>query len=68
MSDPDFVIEEHEMPLDEVKEALAHYERKYGMTSVEFYEEWPRGETDFMAESVDWSSLWEIFQLLTEKK
>jgi len=67
MPEPDFVIEEHEMTLDEVKEALAKYERKYGMTSAEFYEKWLRGETDFVAESVDWSGLWEALQVMNGK-
>ena len=67
MSEPGFVIEEHEMTLEEVKVALAQYERKYGMTSKEFYQKWQHGETDFVAESVDWSGLFEAYQVMNGK-
>jgi len=64
MVENDFYIEERDMTLDEVKAALKKYERKYGMTSEEFYEKWKKGETEFVSESVDWSGLFEAYGVL----
>jgi len=55
------------MTLDEVAEALKKYERKYGMISQKFYTKWKNGETDFVAESVDWSLLFEAYQIMNGK-
>ncbi len=55
------------MTLDEVTDALKKYERKYGMVSREFYTKWKKGETDFVAESVDWSLLFEAYQIMNGK-
>jgi hypothetical protein len=67
MSETDFYIEERDMTLEEVKGALEKYERKYGMTSKEFYEKWQKGETDLVSESVDWSGLFEAYKVLNGK-
>ncbi len=64
MSTPDFYIDERDMTLEEVKEALTGYEHKYGMTSNEFYEKWKKGEAYFVAESVDWTGLLEAYRAL----
>lgn len=66
-AETDFDIEEHDMTLDEVTEALKKYERRYGMTSQKFYTKWKNGETDFVAESVDWSLLFEAYQIMNGK-
>jgi len=63
-NDPDFYIEERDMTLEEIKEALERYERKYGMASKEFYEKLKRGETYWVAESVDWSGLFRAYRVL----
>ncbi len=68
MVETDFHIEEHEMTLEEVKAALEKYERKYGMTSHEFYERLKRGETEWVDESVDWRGLFEAYQILSNSK
>jgi hypothetical protein len=65
MAETDFYIEERDMTLEEVVAALKKYERKYGMTSEEFYEKWKMGETYLISESVDWSGLFEAYQALT---
>ncbi len=59
-----FYIDERDMTLEEVVEALKKYERKYGMTSKEFYEKWKKGETYLVSESVDWRGLFEAYQVL----
>lgn len=60
----DFYVEERDMTLEEVEAALKKYERKYGMTSEEFYKKWKRGETYLVSESVDWSGLFEAYRVL----
>jgi hypothetical protein len=67
MVETDFYIEEHEMTVEEVKAALEEYERKYGMTSQEFYEKWKKGETYWVDESVDWSGLFRAYRVLNGK-
>ncbi len=67
MVETGFHIEEHEMTLQEVKAALEEYERKYEMTSQQFYEKWKRGETEWVDESVDWHGLFEAYQVLGKK-
>jgi len=64
MLENDFYVEERDMTLDEVKAALIKYERKYRMTSGEFYEKWKRGETFLVSESVDWSLLFEAYKVM----
>ncbi|MGH7595603.1 MAG: hypothetical protein ACREOI_04590 [bacterium] len=64
---PDFYYEEHEMTLEEVKAILDGFEREYGMTSEEFYAQWKKGETYWVAESVAWSGLYESYQALNGK-
>jgi hypothetical protein len=64
MVENDFYVEERDMTLEEVKEALKKYERKYGMTSEDFYAKWKRGETFLVSESVDWSGLFEAYRVL----
>lgn len=64
MIESDFYIDERDMTLEEVVEALKKYERKYGMTSKEFYKKWKKGETYLVSESVDWSGLFEAYQIL----
>ncbi len=62
MPETDFYIEEHEMTLEEVKAILEEFERRYGMTSQEFYEKWKRGETEWVSESVEWSGFFRAYQ------
>ncbi|MGH7452640.1 MAG: hypothetical protein ACRENG_14940 [bacterium] len=64
MVESDFYIDERDMTLEEVVEALKKYERKYAMTSKEFYEKWKKGETYLVAESVDWSLLFEAYKVM----
>jgi hypothetical protein len=64
MVENDFYVEERDMTLEEVKEALKKYERKYGMTSEDFYAKWKRGETFLVSESVDWSLLFEAYKVM----
>ncbi|NUO83806.1 hypothetical protein HUU05_27330 [candidate division KSB1 bacterium] len=64
MTENDFYIDERDLTLEEVQEALSRYERKYGMTSKEFSEKWKRGETYFVSESVDWIGLLEAYRAL----
>lgn len=63
----DFCIDERDMTFEEVAGALTRYERKYGLTSADFYEKWKKGETDFVTESVDWSLLFEAGQMMNGK-
>ncbi len=63
----DFSIEERDMTLEEVREALARYEQQYDMPSQEFYAKWKKGETYAVAESVDWSLLFEAYQVMNGK-
>ena len=67
MIEPEFYIEERDMTLEEVKNALKKYERKYGMTSEDFYEKWKRGETYLISESVAWSGFFEAYQIMNGK-
>ncbi len=64
MVENNFYIDERDMTLEEVIEALKKYERKYGMTSKEFYEKWKKGETYLVSESVDWSLLFEAYKVM----
>lgn len=64
MTENDFSLEEREMTLEEVKETLKGYERKYGMTSEEFYEKWRKGQTYHVAESVEWVSIFESYHAM----
>jgi len=64
MVENDFYVEERDMTIEEVIAVLKKYERKYGMTSEEFYDKWKKGETEFVSESVDWSGLFEAYGVL----
>jgi len=64
MVENDFYVEERDMTLEEVVAALKKYERKYGMTSEEFYKKLKKGETYLVSESVDWSGLLEAYKFL----
>jgi hypothetical protein len=64
MNENDFYVEEHEMTREEVKAILEEFERKYGMTSAEFYEKRKKGETDLVSDSVAWGGLFEAYQAL----
>jgi hypothetical protein len=64
MVENDFYVDERDMTIEEVKEALEKYERKYGMTSEDFYAKWKRGETFLVSESVDWSLLFEAYKVM----
>jgi hypothetical protein len=59
--------EEHEMTLQEVKAMLEGFERKYGMTSEEFSEQWKKGEAYLVAESVVWRGLIKAYRALNGK-
>jgi len=43
---------------------LQKFERSYGMTSKIFSEKWKKGETDWVADSVAWITLFESYQTL----
>lgn len=62
MSENDFSIELRDMTNEEVKAILEEFERKYGMSSEEFYTKWKKGETDWVSESVEWSGLFEAYK------
>ncbi len=64
MIENDFSLEEREMTLAEVKDALKKFERKYAMPSEEFYEKWRKGQTYHVAESVEWVSIFESYQIM----
>lgn len=64
MEKTDFCLEERELTLDDIKKALNRYEQKYKMTSKEFYKKWQQGETDLVAESVEWISFVEAYQVM----
>jgi len=68
MVETGFHIEKHDMTVEEVKAALEEFERKYEMTSQEFYEKLKRGETEWVDESVDWRGLFEAYQALGNSK
>ena len=40
--------------LKELRARLTRYERKYGLTSAEFYDKFKRGEIEDTKETVDW--------------
>lgn len=71
---PDFYVDEHEMTLEDIEESdmtveevkvlLQKFERKYGMTSQDFSKKWKKGETDWVADSVAWITLFESYQAL----
>ncbi|MEK7730067.1 MAG: hypothetical protein AAB354_16795 [candidate division KSB1 bacterium] len=67
MTENDFYVEERDMTLEEVQEALKKYERKYGMSSDEFYEKWKKGQTYLVAESVEWVTIFESYQVMNGK-
>jgi len=68
MTKTDFSIEESDMTIEEVKEALKKYEREYGMTSEEFLEKWKKGDAYWVAESVVWRGLIDSYSVLNGKK
>ena len=68
MMETNFSIDERDMTLEEVKDVLERYERKYKMTSEEFYKMWKKGETDMVSESVDWSLLFEAYEIMNGKE
>lgn len=68
MAQNNFQIDERDMTLAEIQDALSRYEQQYAMTSREFYEKWKKGETNRVAESVDWSLLFEAYQVMNGKE
>jgi len=63
-NEDEFCIEERRLTREDIQGQLQEYEKKYGMSSKEFYEKWKRGEADFVAESVVWSDLYMIYQYM----
>jgi hypothetical protein len=59
--------EEREVTPEELKAILKGFEREYGMTSEEFYEIWKKGEAYWIADSVAWSDLFELYKALNGK-
>jgi hypothetical protein len=59
--------EEHEVTPEGLKAILKDFEREYGMTSEEFYENWKKGEAYWVADSVAWSDLFELYKSLNGK-
>ena len=68
MTENGFCVTEHEMTPEEVKAVLGNYEKQYGMSSEEFYTKWKRGETYWVADSVDWSGLYAALRSLNGHK
>jgi hypothetical protein len=66
MVEPAF-YEEHEVTPEELKAILKGFEHEYGMTSEEFYESWKKGEAYWVADSVAWSDLFELYKSLNGK-
>ena len=62
MAENNFHIEMRDMTNEEVKSILEEFERKYGMSSEEFYKKWNKGEADWVSESVEWSGLFEAYK------
>lgn len=53
--------------LKELRERLKPYEKKYGMTSAEFYERFRRGEIEDTKETVDWYIDYQFYLLAKGK-
>lgn len=47
-----------------VQDFLDEFEKKYGMTSEEFYDKWKRGETDDIPEINEWAGYYKTKMLL----
>jgi hypothetical protein len=67
MSESAFYVEEHELTMEDLKTILEGFEREYGLTSEEFYEQWKKGEAYRVADSVAWSDLFELYKFLHGK-
>jgi hypothetical protein len=64
MIENDFYLDDHDMTLEEVKDLLIQFERKYGMASKQFAEKWKKGEASLVAESVPWITLFESYRAM----
>ncbi|HSN76794.1 MAG TPA: hypothetical protein VL334_17105 [Anaerolineae bacterium] len=53
--------------LDDLNAELAEFERRYGMTSDEFYRLYKAGRTDDRMDFVEWASLAQIAENLRRK-
>ena len=47
---------------DEVRSRLVELEKRYGMTSVEFYDLWQSGNAPDSIETLVWVALWEAWR------
>lgn len=52
---------------DDLNAELAEFERRYGMTSDEFYRLYQAGQTDDRMDFVEWASLAQIAENLRRK-
>lgn len=55
--------------IERTKQELARYERKYGMTSEQFYERFSAGDgLEDSEDFISWAGEYEILELLREKQ
>ncbi|MFN8459919.1 MAG: hypothetical protein U0401_35605 [Anaerolineae bacterium] len=60
-------IARDEADLKQVKEGLAEFERQYGLTSVEFWQQFQAGQMADTADFMEWNALCKMQQRITTR-
>ncbi len=63
----DTILEEHRLRLNRYQVDLKIFEARYGMPSVEFYDEFEQGKLGDGMDFFEWAGLFELQQDLLEK-
>jgi len=64
----DFKIQQNEKLLQDLRNDLIFFEKKYDKKSAEFYHSFKKGELGDEMDFVEWSSLYDMYQRIDEKK
>ncbi len=65
LAQPEGTVEEG---LDDLIDALKQFEKKYGMSTLEFYQKFRAGETGDDMDVIEWAGLFEAFMILNQER
>lgn len=63
-----FKIDKYKKELKTLEDDLEVFEKKYKMETKKFFEDFEKGELGDNIDFVEWSSLYKIYQRITERK
>lgn len=63
----EYEISQSQMQLTEIEQILADYEKRFNLSTAEFYQRYQAGQTDDSAESVEWASLAQMAESIRQR-